>query len=268
MKHPRCTLLLFSAICLLLPACGTVATPTSPPVTLKVLAAASLKASFTEIKSKYEAAHAGVTISYNFDGSQILENQLANGAPADVFASADQLYMQKASDSGLVGSSQIFAKNKLIVIVPRDNTAKIYTLKDLANKGVKIDIADPSVPAGQYGLQVLDNLSKSPSYGPAYTNSVKANVVSRETNVEAVVQKVQLGEADAGIVYQTDVTPAIASKVSVIDIPDNFNVIAEYPIAITKHTAHADEAQTFVHYILSSDGQAVLAKYHFLTVSK
>jgi molybdate transport system substrate-binding protein len=248
-----------------LPACGT---PTSPPVTLKVFAAASLKASFTEIKSKYEAAHAGVTISYNFDGSQILENQLANSAPADVFASADQLYMQKASDSGLVGSSQIFAKNKLIVIVPRDNTARIYTLKDLANKGVKIDVADPSVPVGQYGLQVLDNLSKYPSYGPAYENSVKANVVSRETNVEAVVQKVQLGEADAGIVYQTDVTPAIASKVSVIDIPDNFNVVAEYPIAITKHTANANDAQTFVRYILSSDGQAILAKYHFVPVSK
>ncbi len=268
MKHLRCTLLLFSAIGLLFTACGTVSTPTRPPVTLNVFAAASLKASFTEIKSKYEAAHTGVTISYNFDGSQILENQLANGAPADIFASANQSYMQKASDAGLIGTSQIFAKNKLIVIVPRDNPAKIYTLKDLANKGVKIDVADSSVPAGQYGLQILDNLGKSPGYGSAYENSVKTNIVSREINVEAVVQKVQLGEADAGIVYQTDVTQAIANKVSVIDIPDNFNVIAEYPIAITKHTANADEAQTFVHYILSSDGQAVLAKYHFLTVSK
>lgn len=268
MKHPQCTLLLFSAICLLFPACGTLSTPTSPPVTLKVFAASSLKASFTEIKSKYEATHAGVTIAYDFDGSQILENQLANGAAADIFASADPLYMQKASDSGLVGSSQIFAKNKLIVLVPRDNPAKIYTLKDLANKGVKIDMADPSVPVGQYGLQVLDNLGKSTGYGPVYENSVKANFVSRETNVEAVVQKVQLGKADAGIVYQTDITPAIANKVSVIEIPENFNVIAKYSIAVTKHTAKANEAQAFIDYILSSDGQAVLAKYHFIPVSK
>lgn len=264
MKHLRCMVFLFSAICLLFTACG----PTSSPVILKVFVASSLKASFTEIKSKYEASHAGITISYDFDGSQILENQLANGAAADIFASADQLHMQKASDAGLVGTSQIFAKNKLIVIVPRNNPAKIYSLKDLANKGVKIDVADASVPAGQYSLQILDNLSKSAGYGLAYENSVKANIVSRETNVEAVVQKVQLGEADAGIVYQTDVTPAIADKVSVIDIPENLNVIAEYPIAVTKHTANANEAQAFVRYILSSDGQAALAKYHFIPASK
>ena len=243
-------------------------TPTSPPVTLKVFAAASLTASFREIKSQYEATHPGVTISYDFDGSQILENQLANSATADIFASADQLHMQKASDSGLVGTSQIFAKNKLIVIIPRDNPAKIYTLKDLANQGVKIDVADSTVPAGKYGLQVLDNLSKFATYGPTYENSVKANFVSQETNVEAIVQKVQLGEVDAGIVYQTDVTPATASKLSVINIPDNFNVLAQYPIAVTKHTTNANEAQAFIQYILSPDGQAILTKYHFIPVNK
>lgn len=264
MKHLRCTLFLFPAICLLFTACA----PTSSPVTLKVFAASSLKASFTDIKSKYEATHPGVTISYNFDGSQILENQLAHGAASDLFASADQLQMQKASDAGLVGTSQIFAKNKLIVIVPRGNPAKIYTLKDLANKGVKIDVADPAVPAGQYSLQILNNLNKSAAYGPAYENSVKTNVVSRETNVEAVVQKVQLGEVDAGIVYQTDVTPNLANKVSVIEIPKDFNVIAEYPIAVTKHTTNANDAQAFVDYILSSDGQAILTKYHFIPVTK
>jgi molybdate transport system substrate-binding protein len=266
LKHPRCTVFLLSTIFLLFAACDTAST--SPPVILKIFAASSLKAPFTEIKSKYEATNAGVSITYDFDGSQILENQLASGAAADVFASADQLHMQKASDAGLVRTSQIFAKNKLIVLVPISNAAKIYTLKDLANKGVKIDMADPSVPAGQYGLQVLDNLGKSADYGPAYENSVKANVVSRETNVEAVVQKVQLGEVDAGIVYQTDVTPAIANKVVAIEIPTNFNVIVEYPIAVTKNTAHANEAQAFVRYLLSSDGQAILTKYHFSTAGK
>jgi molybdate transport system substrate-binding protein len=268
LKHPRYTLFLLSVICLLFTACGSAFTPTSPPVNLKIFAASSLKTSFTEIKSKYEAFHTGVTISYDFDGSQNLETQLANGAAADVFASADQSHMQKASDAGLVGASQIFAKNKLIVIIPKSNPAKIYTLKDLANKGVKIDVGDASVPIGTYGLQVLDNLGKSPSYGSAYENSVKANFVSQETNDAAVVQKVQLGEVDAGIVYQSDVTPATADKLSVIDIPQNFNVITEYPIAVTKHAAQANEAQAFINYILSSDGQAVLVKYHFITVSK
>jgi molybdate transport system substrate-binding protein len=266
LNHPRCTVFLFSTIFLFLSACNTAST--SPPVTLKIFAASSLKAPFTEIKSKYEATYAGVSISYNFDGSQILEHQLASGAAADVFVPADQLHMQQASDAGLVGTSQIFAKNKLIVIVPISNAAKIYTLKDLANKGVKIDVADPSVPVGQYGLQVLDNLGKSADYGPAYANSVKANVVSRETNAKAVVQKVQLGEADAGIIYQTDITPAIANKVVAIDIPTNFNVIAEYPIAATKNATHAKEAQAFIRYLLSSDGQAVLTKYHFVTSGK
>ena len=125
MKHPRHTLFLLAVICLLFTACGSASAPTSPPVTLKVFAASSLKAAFTEIQSKYEVAHTGVTISYDFDGSQNLETQLANGAAADIFASADQSHMQKASNAGLVGASQIFAKNKLIVIVPKSNPANI-----------------------------------------------------------------------------------------------------------------------------------------------
>jgi molybdate transport system substrate-binding protein len=269
LKHLRCALFLLSATCLFFTACGgSASAPTNNtiPVTLKVFAAVSLKAPFTEIKSKYESTHPGVSISYNFDGSQILENQLASGAAADVFASADQSYMQKARNAGLVSTSQIFAKNKLIVIVPKSNPAKIYALKDLASKGVKIDIADPSVPVGQYSLQVLDKLGKSAGYGPAYENSIKANLISQETNDAAVVQKVQLGEADAGIVYQSDITSANADKVIAIDIPANVNIIAEYPIAVTKGAAHAKEAQAFVSYILSPDGQAVLAKYHFIPV--
>jgi molybdate transport system substrate-binding protein len=269
LKHLRCALFLLSTTCLFFTACGSASAPTSNtiPVTLKVFAAVSLKAPFTKIKSKYEAAHPGVSISYNFDGSQILENQLASGAAADVFASADQLYMQKASYAGLVSTSQIFAKNKLIVIVPKSNPAKIYALKDLASKGVKIDIADPSVPVGQYSLQVLDKLGKSAGYGLAYENSVKANFISQETNDAAVVQKVQLGEADAGIVYQSDITSSNAAKVIAIDIPASFNIIANYPLAVTKGAAHAKEAQAFVSYILSPDGQAVLAQYHFIPVN-
>ena len=263
-------------LCLLslcfLAACGgststatSAATPAAAPaVTLNVFAAASLTESFNEIKTKYHAAHPNVTINYNFAGSQALVQQLQNGASADIFASADQANMDKASKAGLVAQAQIFARNKLTVIVPASNPKNVSTLKDLAQKGLKLVVAAPSVPVGKYGGQILDKLGKDPSYGASYEASVKANVVSQEDNVKAVVNKVQLDEADAGIVYLTDVTPALSSKVKDIEIPDNFNVIAQYPIATTKNATHSKEASDLEQYILSSDGQAILAKYHFI----
>ncbi len=269
-KHLRRLLSLPFALCLLLAACGTPFTPTSEsiPVTLKIFAASSLKDALGEIKTNYKAVHDNVTLAYVFDNSQILEQQLANGAAADIFAAADQPTMQKARDADLIGNSQVFAKNKLVVIVPRNNPARIYTLKDLATTGVKIDIGDPSIPIGNAALQALTNLGTSTNYGPGYEQSVKTNIVSGETTVGSVIQKVQSGEVDAGIVYQTDITPALAKQVVVIDIPTNLNVVTQYPIAVTKHAAHANDAQTFVRYLLSSDGQAVLTKYHFITVNK
>jgi molybdate transport system substrate-binding protein len=271
--HPLRALPVFIVLCLLLAACGgsntttttSNATPTAAPVTLNVFAAASLTASFKEIATQYQAANPSLKITYNFNGSQLLVQQILNGAKADVFASADLVNMKKASDAGLVGNQQVFAKNRLAVIVPTSNPAGINTLKDLSKKGVKIVVAAPGVPVGKYAIQVLDKLGKSPDYGAAYESSVKANFVSQEENVTAVVNKVQLGEADAGIVYRTDVTAANADKVKLIDIPDQFNVIAQYPIATLKNSAHATQAEAFVQYILSSDGQAVLTKYRFIS---
>jgi len=264
--------MLFILLCtLFLAACGgstssTTSTATTAPAvtTLNVFAAASLKESFNVIAAKYTRAHPNITIKLNFAGSQILEQQIASGAPADVFASADQTNMQKAVDAGLVGNSQVFVKNRLTVIIPAANPGNINTLKDLSRKGVKIDIGAPAVPAGKYSLQVLARMAQSSNYGPAYENAVKANFVSQETDVKAVVNKVQLGEVDAGFVYVTDVTAAVSNKIKMIDIPDNFNVIAQYPIAVTKSSAHSNDARAFVQYILSPEGQAVLQQYHFI----
>ncbi|GAC1628440.1 MAG: molybdate ABC transporter substrate-binding protein [Ktedonobacteraceae bacterium] len=259
--------------CLLFAACGSTAgsgsaaTTTPKAVTLNVFAAASLTESFKEIATKFQAGHSGVTVRYNFGGSQLLEQQIASGAPSDVFASADQTNMKKAADAGLVGTSQPFVKNKLVVIIPANNPGKINSLKDLANKGVKIDIEASAVPAGKYTREILGKMAKSPEYGASYESAVKANFVSQEDNVKAVVTKVQLGEADAGFVYLTDVTKNVSSQVKEIIIPDNFNVIAEYPIATTKNSAHASDAQAFVQYVLSSDGQAILQKYGFIAAS-
>jgi len=259
---------------LVLSACGSQTTngqsntsilPTAAPISLTVFAAASLTNAFNDIKTAYHTAHPNVTITYNYNGSQALEQQIANGAPDDIFASADLTNMQKASAANLVGASQVFARNKLTVIVPSGNPAHLHSLKDLANPGVKIDVGGPSVPVGKYTLQVLDNLGKSVDYGADYENSVKANFVSQEENDTAIVQKVQLGAVDAGIVYVTDLTPATEKQVTQIVIPDQFNVIAQYPIAVTKSTAHASAAQAFIQYILSAQGQAILHKYHFLS---
>ncbi len=261
-------------LCCLLAACGgstsgSSTTPTATPVapsTLSVFAAASLTESFTEIGNSFHAAHSNVTVKFNFAGSQALVQQLTNGASADVFASADEANMKKATDAKLVGTPQVFARNKLVVITPTSNS-KVASLKDLANKGIKIDIEAPTVPAGKYSLQVLDKMGASSEFGKSYESAVKGNFVSQEDNVKAVVTKVQLGEADAGFVYLTDVTTKVSSKVKELTIPDNYNVVAQYPIATVSSSKDATDAQAFMQYVLSSEGQTVLQKYKFISPS-
>jgi molybdate transport system substrate-binding protein len=270
MKHlPRVMVLLVVA-CMLLASCGSTSstsgsstTPTPAPVTLNVFAAASLTAAFGEIKTQYEAANPNVKITSNFAGSNTLATQISQGAPADVFASADTKNMQKVNT--LVNTPQTFAKNKVVVIIPANNPGNIKTLHDLANKGVKIAVAGPSVPVGNYTLEVLSKMGQSSEYGPAYESAVKANFVTQETSVSGVVQKVELGEVDAGYVYVSDAYSA-GSKVSSINIPDQYNVLADYPIATVKDSKNLSTAESYVQYVLSPDGQTILAKYHFIPV--
>ena len=274
MKHFPRVMILLVAVCMLLASCGsssssnssssgssTTPTPSAAPVTLNVFGAASLTAAFGEIKTKFEAANPNVTVTYNFAGSNTLATQITNGAPADVFASADTNNMQKVNT--LVNTPQTFARNNVVVIIPANNPGNIKTLHDLANKGVKIAVAGPSVPVGNYTLEVLSKMGQSSEYGPAYESAVKANFVTQETSVSGVVQKVELGEVDAGYVYVSDAYSA-GSKVSSIDIPDQFNILADYPIATVKDSKNLSTAESYVQYVLSPDGQAILAKYHFI----
>ena len=231
---------------------------------LTIFAAASLTDAFNEIGEQFKLQNPEVTLEFNYGGSQQLRTQLEQGAVVDVFASANTKEMNGAIQSDLVvsGTQKTFVRNRLAVIVPKDNPGSINELKDLAKPGLKIVLAAPSVPVGGYSLTALDKMNVD--FGATFSQTVLSNVVSYEDNVKQVVAKVQLGEGDAGIVYSSDVTPDAAEKVTKIDIPDKYNVLATYPIAVLKDAPQVDLAAKFVDYVLSADGQAILKKWGFI----
>jgi len=237
----------------------------APPADhLSVFAAASLSEPFAALADSLKVRHPGLTVDYNFAGSQTLALQLTHGAGADVFASADQKWMQVAVDSNLVdGAPIIFANNRLVVIVPAKNPARILRLEDLARRGIKLVLAGEEVPVGHYAREALANLGRVPGFPPGFQARVLANVVSNEESVKGVVTKVQLGEADAGIVYSSDVMPKIRAEVTRIEIPDGQNVTAAYPIALLRRAEHPGLAREFVELVLSAAGQRVLTASGF-----
>ena len=241
----------------------TAVPPTAPaPQTLTVFAASSLTDAFTEIGKSFEAANDGVTVTLNFAGSQALRTQIEGGAPADVFASASGKEMDTlVTTDKLVadGTSQIFLTNKLVVILPATNPATLAKLEDLARPGIKLVLAAEEVPVGNYARQALDKMNGS--FGTDFKDKVLKNVVSNEDNVKQVVAKVQLGEADGGIVYTSDAIAAPDLKT--IEITPDLNVIAKYPIAPLVNSANANLAKAFIDYVLSSEGQATLQKWGF-----
>jgi molybdate transport system substrate-binding protein len=249
-----------------LPLVGLWLLPSAPeavsPSTLTVYAAASLTEAFRELGRSLERTHSGLTVRFNFAGSQQLALQIEQGAPADLFASADQRWMSYLGEKGmLAGEPAVFARNRLVAIVPRANPARILRLEELARRGTKIVLAAEAVPAGTYSREALARLSKAEGYPADYDRRVLENVVSQEENVKSVVAKVQLGEADAGIVYRSDVTPSVAPRVRVFEIADPYNPIASYPIAILKAAVNAEAAREFVALVESAAGQEVLRRH-------
>jgi molybdate transport system substrate-binding protein len=240
------------------------------PVTLNVFAAASLTGAFTEIGGQFEMQHPGVTVVFNFAGSNQLAGQINQGAPADVFASANRAEMDTAIGGGRIvsGAQHTFAHNRLVVIFPRDNPAGLTELSDLAKPGVRVVFAAAEVPVGQYSLDFLDQAAGSAALGSAFKAAVLGNIVSYEENVRAVLSKIVLGEADAGIVYASDVTGPSADRVGRIDIPDTLNTIAAYPIAAVGDSAHPDLVAAFVELVLSPQGQDTLSRFGFVKVGE
>ena len=216
-----------------------------------VFAAASLTAAFTELGDAFTAANPDVEVTFNFAGSSDLVAQISDGAPVDVFASADFANMSKLTDAGLAaGEPATFATNAAEIVVEPGNPLDIAGVADLADSDLIVVLCAPEVPCGAYAERVVANA------GITVTPS------SYEENVKAVVTKVTLGEADAGIVYRTDVIAA-GDAAQGVPIPDDINVVAEYPIALVADAPNAAGAQAFVDFVLSPSGQKILAAYGF-----
>ena len=247
------------AATLVLGTCTPTPTISSRPTTsnaplagsLTVFAGSSLTDAFKKAGDEITKSNPDARFTFNFGSSSTLATQITNGAPADVFASADDANMQKIVDAKLTdGAAAPFAGNRLQIVVAPGNPKRIAGVADLARPDVVLVLAAPTVPAGKYALEALTKAG------------VSAKPVSQEVDVRAVLNKVSLGEADAGIVYVTDVKSA-PGRVTGIDIPDQQQVIARYPIAVVKDSKSARLAHGFVDYVLSPAGQSVLAEFGF-----
>lgn len=238
----------------------SVAAETMQETELVVFAATSLREPFTSLSEVWKAAHPGSSLTFNFAGTQELCTQLEQGAAADVFASADQRHMEELVKSGRASAPALFARNEPVIVIAKEAAQNIRALSDLP-RVKRLVIGAPEVPIGRYTLQVLDRAASA--LGPDFRSEIEAKVVSRELNVRQVLNKVKLGEADAGFVYRTDALSA--PELTVITIPKELNVIAEYPITTVVGAKHPKLAQTFVELVRSQEGFRALEHAGFLT---
>lgn len=239
-------------------------TPTPDLVTgeIVVFAASSLTDAFKELAAGFEAEHAGAKVTLNFASSSALATQINAGAPADVFASADLAQLKVVMDAKNAYEAQLFATNELVVVTPVKG-AKVTTFAGLAQPGVRLVLAGKDVPAGRYAREsLLRAATLEGAIAPDFATKVLANLKSEESNVRAVLTKVQLGEADAGIVYRTD-AKAAGGDVTVIEIPPAFNVTAQYPIAVVNNGKNVTSAEAFVEFLFLAEGQRIMTKHGF-----
>ena len=244
------------------PSGSPAAKPTGSPSGLTIYAAASLKRALDRIKEAYAIAAPGTTLTVSTDSSAALETQIEQGAPADVFLSADTTNPKKLVDKGLTAGPAIdFAGNTLTVIVPIANPAGISSLADLAKSGIKVIGAGDAVPITKYATQLVENLAGMPGYTAGFAAAYAANVASKEDNVGAVLAKIEVGEGDVAIVYATDAKPS--TKVATIAVPREANVPATYSGVVLKGSDAGGAAAAFMTWLTGPDGQAVLAELGF-----
>jgi molybdate transport system substrate-binding protein len=230
--------------------------------TLTILAASSLTDAFGELGTIFEEQNEGVEVKQSFGASSDLLAQIQQGAPADVFASAAEEEMDTAVKDGLVsGSPEVFVKNREVIMVPKDNPANINSLEDMSRPDIKLVLAQKDVPAADYAVEILGKANKE--YRPGFEQDVLSNVVSREADVRASVNRVVVGDADATFGYASDYTPDIRDRVKVITIPPGLNIIATYPVAALKGAKDPDLAHKWVDLVTGKEGQRVLQKWNF-----
>ena len=268
----RSTLLISLAagitILALLLAAGCTSSVTSPAQEKKqltVFAAASLTGAMTDISKAYEAEHPDTQIVMNFDNAATLRTQIEQSAHADLFLSANTKHMTALQGEGLIinNSVKIFAKNKLALLIPKENRANITGLSDLAQPGIRLVVGTKEAPFGDYTRQALGKMANDSAYGLLYQNAVMKNVISEEPTVPSLVAKLRIGEADAGIAFASDVSEGDRALVTTIPIPDRYNVIALYPLGIVQESMVKDQAAAFAQFITSTEGNAILVRYGF-----
>ena len=230
---------------------------------LTVFAAASLNKPFSVMGRSWAAQHPGSELTFSFDASSALRAQIEEGAPADVFASADVRNPQALIDGCLAPAPMfVFATNHLVIVVPAANPAGIASPADLATAGVRIVAAGDEVPITKYAEQLISNIAAQAGAPAGYVDAVHANIVSREDNVSAVLAKVALGEGDAGIVYVSDATNV--DGLTAIKVADDVNVLATYGAVEVATTSAPATSAAFLAYLTGAEGQAILARYGFL----
>lgn len=238
----------------------------SSAIELTVYAAASLRAALQQAAITYEATTPGTSLVVASDSSSALATQIEQGAPADVFLSADATNPRRLVDAGLViGEPVTFARNQLAIIVPLDDPAGIASASDLARPGVKVIAAGEAVPISGYATELVERLSRQPGAPAGFAASYLANIVSREDDVRAVVAKIALGEGDVAIVYRTD---ALASdSVATVDLPPDADVTATYDGVVVKASHAPRSARAFLDWLAGPGGRAILADAGFLPPS-
>ncbi|TDX52710.1 molybdate ABC transporter substrate-binding protein [Orenia marismortui] len=240
------------------------------PITIRIMAAASLTEVFNDLKAEFEKEYDDIKLEINYAGSQALYSQITSGVTSDIFASANIKYMNQLDEANMVAKPTIFARNKLVIVVSKQTQVEINGIKDLLQDGISIVIADKSVPVGRYTVQMLNKQNDNPQLSANYKEKFFAAVVSKELDVKSVLAKVELGEADAGVVYKTDANASDKDKVKVVNIKDQYNVIATYPIAPLKgiNSEHQEAAAKFLDYLYSQEGGKILEGRGFIKVSR
>jgi molybdate transport system substrate-binding protein len=232
-------------------------------VELTIYGAASLKGALEKVKTAYEVVVPGAILTISTDSSAALEMKIEQGAPADVFLSADAGNPQKLVEAGLADGDPVpFAGNELAVIVPADNPARIRSPADLARAGVKVIAAGDAVPITTYATRLVERLAMEPGYPAGFVAGYTRNVVSREDNAKGVVAKIELGEGDAGIVYVTDAKAS--TTVAIVDVPESANVPATYAGVVARASRDVAAARAFLDWIAGPGGQAILGGFGFL----